>query len=204
MTPRQILDKAKATQSILADQIAQRSQHLTETQSRIEAFEKAQALIQEVATETQEALKFHLTALVQEALDAIFPGTYIFRVTFEIARGKTAVSFALEKDGMVLENLLDEVGGTLIDLVAVALRVAVWTLRRTDTTILLDEAGKHISSQYRPIFWEMLSGLSKELGIQFIAVTHDPIAGEYADRTFEVSQGADGRSKIKVTEGVGA
>ena len=204
MTPRQIIEKAKATKSILSESIAARQARIARTVQRIESFEKAQALIQETATETQDALKFHMTALVQEALDAIFPGVYKFVVAFEISRGKTAVSFSLEKDGAVLENLLDEVGGTLIDLVAVALRVAVWTLRKTDTTILLDEAGKHISSQYRPIFWEMLSGLSKELGIQFIAVTHDPIAGDYADRTFEVSQGVDGRSKVKVTEGVRA
>ena len=48
---------------------------------------------------------------------------------------------------------------------------------------------------------KLIKGLSETLGIQFICVTHDETAGEYADRTFTLSQGADGRSKIKVTDG---
>ena len=188
------IHRARVTRDLLKEAVDARAQRLKEAVERIEAHEAVQALIQDTATETQESMRLHLTSTVQHCLDAIFPGTYTFKTEFEISRGKTSVSLSLEKDGYALEDLLNECGGTVVDIVAMALRVAVWTLNPTDNCIIGDEVGKHVSDEYKNIFWELIKGLSDTLGIQFICVTHDRVNGiEWADRVFLMDTYRDGK-----------
>jgi DNA repair exonuclease SbcCD ATPase subunit len=149
-------------------------------------------------------LKFHLEDLVQHAIESMFPGKYQFRVVFDIARGRTSASMFLESEGQPLDPM-DECGGTVVQVVAFALRVAAWTLAPTDNVILMDEPFAAVSSDFRAVCGELLSGLSKRLGIQFIVVaSHESGQSylvDYADRVFEVSQDKGGRSHVIVKEG---
>ena len=51
--------------------------------------EKAQKIIQEVAQQTQEQIKFHIEDIVTMALDVIFPDPYQFELEFVVKRNKT-------------------------------------------------------------------------------------------------------------------
>jgi ABC-type thiamine transport system ATPase subunit len=171
----------------------------------VATMEEAQALVQRTATETQEQLRFHLEDLVQHALDSLLPGRYTFKVDFDVQRGKTAASMYLEADGQARDPM-DECGGTVVQVVAFALRVAAWTLARTDNTIILDEPFAAVSADFRPVCGELLAGLSEKLGIQFIVVASHESGGssyllDYADRVFLVSRDSEGRSQITMREG---
>ena len=196
----QVVNRAAAQRDNLVSQIAKRDQEIQLTVTSVQAHEQVQALIQDTAKTVQEELRFHIQDLVQHALDTLLPGTYVFRVEFEVSRGKTSANLVLEKDGYPLEDILNECGGTVADIVGLALRVAVWTLARTDNCILLDEPGRHISAEFKPLFGELLKGLSEKLGIQFLVVSHDQAIIDYADRVFEVSQ-VDGVSRVRVKGG---
>ena len=171
----------------------------------VAAMEEAQALVQRTATETQEQLRFHLEDLVQHALDSLLPGRYAFKVDFDVQRGKTAASMYLEADGQARDPM-DECGGTVVQVVAFALRVAAWTLARTDNTIILDEPFAAVSADFRPVCGELLAGLSEKLGIQFIVVASHESGGssyllDYADRVFHVSLDNEGVSHVTMKEG---
>jgi len=198
---------ASAKRSVLQDSIKVRALRIQETQESVEALEQAQALVQDVATETQNQLKFHLEDLVQHAVESLFPGRYQFKVDFEISRGRTAASMYLEADGHPLDPM-DECGGTVVQVVAFALRVAAWTLNPTDNTILMDEPFAAVSSDFRAVCGELLSGLSEKLGIQFIVVaSHESGQSylvDYADQVLEVSQDKDGRSHVTISQGAKA
>lgn len=163
------------------------------------AQEQAQALIQQVAKDTQDQLKFHLQALVQSALDAVFPGVYTFQLEFKMTRGRTEAEIYLDKDGERISPM-DSSGGGVVDVVAFALRVATWAIGRTDNVLILDEPFKWLSMGLRPLAGDILKGLSKRLGLQVIMVTHDEEMIAVADRVFAVDQKRR-RSIVTVTEG---
>lgn len=206
-TLRNQITDASAQRSNLLKATSRRESEIVAAKESVSTMEQAQALVQQVATETQEQLRFHLEDVVQHALESLLPGRYTFKVDFEVQRGKTAASMYLEADGQPMDPM-DECGGTVVQVVAFALRVAAWTLARTDNTIFLDEPFAAVSSDFRPICGELLQGLSRKLGIQFIVIASHESGGrsyllDYADQEIHVTRGPDGRSRVAVKEGAG-
>ena len=193
---RTATSKAQSSQLYMSGAIGKRESEIATSIEDTAAFEDAQLLIQETAKETQETIRFHIQDLVQHALDAIFPGTYKFLVEFTVSRGRTEARLLVEKGGNVMDDLMEDEGGTLVQIVAMALRIAVWTLAPTDNVLIFDEPGNQVSAQYKPIFAEIIRGLSQRLGIQILMVSHDDTYIATADRVFTITQGADGRSQV--------
>ena len=178
----------------LADLVAD----LAAKKLRLENIVQAQALIQTTAQETQSQLKYHIQALVQNALDAVFPTTYVFKVGFEPRRGQTEVDIYLDKDGEPIDPM-DASGGGVVDVVTFALRVVAWSLSNTAPILILDEPMKWVSAGRRAVCGELLRAVSDRLGLQIIMVTHDPALVVQADRVFEVKQRAR-RSQVSVKQ----
>lgn len=187
LTLRTTLDESKGARKAAEQELADANRELQEAQVLLEDILEAQALLQQTAKETQEALRFHIQDLVQAALDSVFPGVYTFEVEFEIKRGRTEANLRLDKDGEKI-NPMDATGGGVVDIIAFALRLAAWSLSKTGNTILLDEPFRFVSSNLRPLCGEILQGLSKKLGLQIIMVTHDEEMMAVADRQFVVDQ----------------
>lgn len=185
-------------QRCLADLVAD----LAAKKLRLENIVQAQALIQTTAQETQSQLKYHIQALVQNALDAVFPTTYVFKVGFELRRGQTEVDIYLDKDGEPIDPM-DASGGGVVDVVTFALRVVAWSLSSTAPVLILDEPFKWVSAGRRQVCGELIRGVSDRLGLQIIMVTHDPELVQRADRIFVVEQKRR-RSTVTQKEGTKA
>jgi DNA repair exonuclease SbcCD ATPase subunit len=198
---KKLVAKSEGRIASIEDQLKEISGQ-QENLSRMQiAVEEAHAFLQKVAKETQEHLKFHIEDIVNLAVDAVFPDKYEFKVEFEIKRGQTeARIFLLSEDGEEV-NPMDDSGGGIVDITAFALRIAAWTLSKTDNVILLDEPARFVSKDLQPKFGEILKTLSKRLNLQFIIVTHNKEIVDVADRIFEVSQ-IKKVSKIMCREGV--
>lgn len=194
--------RASEQKQIVARKIEADELLLQQTLKRQETVLKAQALIQTTAQETQNQLTYHVQALVQNALDAVFPTVYLFKTAFELRRGQTEVVIWLDKDGEAIDPR-DAAGGGVVDVVCFALRVVAWSLSQTSPVLILDEPFKWVSAGLRPICGQLLRGISDRLGLQIIMVTHDPELVEQADRIFLVEQKAR-RSRISVREGTRA
>lgn len=193
---RTATSKAQSARLYLSGSIGARESRIATSLEEIAAFEDVQRLIQETAQEVQEGIRFHIQDIVQHALDAIFGDTYKFLVEFTVSRGRTEARLLVEKGGNVMDDLMEDEGGTLVQIVAMALRIAVWTLAPTAPVLIFDEPGAMVSAQYKPVFAEIIRGLSQRLGIQSIIVSHDDVYISIADRKFTVTQGADGRSHV--------
>ena len=193
---RTATSKAQGSRLHLSEALASRELQIARSLEDTAAFEDVQCLIQETAQEVQEGIRFHIQDIVQHALDAIFGDTYKFLVEFTVSRGRTEARLLVEKGGNVMDDLMEDEGGTLVQIVAMALRIAVWTLAPTDNVLIFDEPGNQVSAQYKPVFAEIIRGLSQRLGIQILMVSHDETYIAAADRLFTVTQGADGRSHV--------
>lgn len=166
------LQKAKAARDHLIDEIDQAENEIAEAHRELIDYEKAQAIIQELAATLQNHAQQKIAGVVSQCLKVF--GDYQFRIDFEPKRGSTAATFMLSKDGIDIDPM--DSGGGHIDVIAFALRVAVLMARKpaAQPILFLDEPFKFVSANYRPIVGDLLEKLSDELDVQFVIVTHIP------------------------------
>jgi DNA repair exonuclease SbcCD ATPase subunit len=188
------LNRAEGRLSAIQSDLEKEKFELKSKEIRQVAVEEAHVFLQKVAKDTQEHLKFHIEDIVNLAINTIVPEKYDFKVAFEIKRGQTEADIHLLKDGNQID-IMSGSGGGVVDIVAFALRIAAWTLSKTDNVIILDEPFRFISKNLQPKAGEMLRALSHRLKVQFIIVTHNAEIVDISDRIFEVTQ-KDGVSMI--------
>lgn len=140
---------------------------------RVQTTESAQQVAQTVAQAVQRQAHQQIAALVTKCLHAVFEDPYDFQIQFDRKRGRTEATLLFVRDGVTLSPTKSS-GGGVIDLAAFALRLACLVLARPKLRKLLvtDENFKFLSEEYRPQVRQMMELLSKELGVQFITVTH--------------------------------
>lgn len=189
------LNQAKGKLSTIKKEASDYQLKVDADASRLVALEQALALVQTVAQKTQEQLTLHIQDVVNTALDTCFPDEYEFRLVFEIKRNKTEARLVFYKNGFEIDPM-EASGGGVVDVASFALRIAAWSLGKTDNTICLDEPMKFLSRDLQPRAGEILKEISTKLGIQFIMVSHVADIIESADRVFEINLNK-GASMIK-------
>lgn len=196
---KNLLQLAKGARAQVEKEIETGRQRKLAMENRLVAVEKAQAFLQRVAKETQSELKFKVEDIVNLALETCFPGEYLFRVDFNIMRGKTEAElvFVDQKSGRRVDPM-NASGGGVVDLTTFALRVACYALEREcDNVIVLDEPFRFLSRDLQSRAGEILKTLSKKMGLQVIMVTHIGEIIDVADKVFEVKKGEDGVSVVR-------
>ena len=139
------LQKLKGKREKVTEELEQAKRGSRIYRRELRTAEKAQLLVQLVAQQTQDQLRYQLTELPRLALQSVFDDAYDFDVTFEIKRGKVEVEFWFVRDGVRI-NPKKNSGQGAVDIAGMALRPALWSLRvpRNRPTIWLDEPFKHL------------------------------------------------------------
>ena len=186
--------------SILADKTIKRGL-LKESQNRISAelkgieecrgnTEKAKEITNTVLLSIQREVKEVIEQIVSEGLKLVYGEEYSFSLGFTIKRGRSE-AVPLVRKGEVELNMRDQLtGGGVCDLVSLLLRFAVWSLQENQTSplFILDEPAKFVSRDKQPLLGELLSKLSKSLGIQILLVSHSPSIASSADKAYKIIQ----------------
>lgn len=167
---------------------------------RQKTIELVQALVQKVAKDTQEQLKFQIEDIVKTCIDTCFPDEYDFKVEFEIKRGKTECALKFYKNEREID-IMEASGGGVVDMASFGLRLASWSLGNTANTIIMDESFKFLSKDLQGRAGEIVREISKKLGIQIIQNTHIPELVEQSDKVFRVNLVKEGQWEVsKVQE----
>ena len=147
---------------------------LAEVQEHSLHARQAQEVLQQIAQAVQQRAHDKIAGVVSSCLSTVFDDPYEFKIEFERKRGKTEANLRFVRRGLDVDPLT-AAGGGMIDVAAFALRVACLMLHRPPLSrvIVLDEAFRFVSAQYQENVRSMLEGLSKDLGIQIIQVTHN-------------------------------
>ena len=184
----------------LKNQVRDLKTKLGELDNRGILIGKAQALVQQIAQETQEELQYKIADLVTLALQTVFPEPYIFIVRFTQKRGRTEATMLVEREGMEIDPY-EASGGGVIDVIAFALRLCLWKLKakRTRGTMILDEPFRFISRDLQLNVGKMISEVSKKLKLQLIIVSHEEELIDNADKVFQVRI-RDGVSTVNEAE----
>jgi DNA repair exonuclease SbcCD ATPase subunit len=187
------LDAIHSTLQRKAGRRDQLASELSTTSTRLEALTQEQEdisrsleIIQCVAKLTQQELEVHISELVTLALEAVFPNPYKMVLKFETRRNRSEADLLLQDENGNLLSPMDSVGGGVIDVACLALRVALWSLKRPRprAVMILDEPLRCLSSDLQGRASLMLKEISSKLGIQFIIVSHEENLLGSADKVF--------------------
>lgn len=153
------------------DQVEREERALYEVKDRLKCVAEAQEVLQSIAEGIQQQAHEQIRGIVSRCLEAVFDDPYEFVIRFEKKRGKTEAVLAFVRDGLELDDPLNEVGGGVIDVAAFALRVACVFLARPvrRRLLVLDEPFRNLrGSGNKRRLRVLLLSLSDELGMQFL------------------------------------
>ena len=193
-----VLVRKEAERGLLVRQAAEHRDGLQREEESLHRWEGARDLLVQVLLSTQGQVKMFVEEVVTLALSTIYGQNYRFELEYEVRRNQAEATPWIVKDGE-RTSPRDEVGGGVLDVAALALRLALWAMAepRTAGTFLLDEPSKFLSGDLQADFGRMLAELADLLGAQFIVVTHSPEVAEAAGTVYSVTMGKDGTSQVE-------
>ena len=115
-------------------------------------------------------------------------------------RGILEKLYYLNDDSVItkLEKPDYDRGGGKIDIIALALRLAVGEMEGVDGPLFLDEVGKHVSKEYAPSVAYFLKEYSATFGRQIILITHNADLAEIGEVSLAVKRSQSGESEVSV------
>lgn len=187
---RQLIDKKQAVRDNLIERIEKLGEGIKDKNDTLSNATKAQLILQTVAQQTQQQLEYRISELVSLALSSVFENPYELKLEYELKRNKTEAQLMFQRDG----KLVDPLGSTgygAVDIAGFGLRCALMSLSQKNLAkvLILDEPFKNINDKTRNLHRraaEMVSEISKKLGLQVIVVSQIPEFEDVADSIFEV------------------
>jgi DNA repair exonuclease SbcCD ATPase subunit len=173
----------KLTRDALMEKYKRLESSKESLETELEDAENARAIIQIVAKETLSNLEFRISNLVSLSLSSVSFDWPEFIARVESRRNQTEVDL-LFKEFDVEQKPLDSSGFGAADVAAFALRPSFWSLKKNRPTMLLDEPFRNVSPDLQYKVSEMITMISKKLGIQFLIVSHAEDINVSADKTF--------------------
>jgi len=190
------LHRLQGQRDLLNKQLVESNIHKANFQRVYEDTLKARAIVQNVASETQKQIEYHISNLVTMALASVFPDPWEFKLRFVQRRNKTEADLIFIKRGNEVDDILDNGGGGVADVASMALRFALWSIKKSRATMILDESTKFLHNiSYQEKTSDLLKEVSEKLRIQIIMVSDQKAILKAADKVIEIIN-VDGEAKV--------
>lgn len=174
-------------------------------------MEGSRTILQKTSDEAREKAKDLLESTVTTALQHVFGSNFEAIINTDISNGKPVADILVQTDygngNIVAKAPEDARGGGIVDIVSIALRIAMTELHqepKINGSIILDEPGKHVSADYAIKLAEFLKYVSNQFNKQIIFVTHSQDLKSIADTCYlaELKDGVTRMKKIDPKTGV--
>src|SRR4051812_426052 len=162
------------------DALAQRAEILTRevelAKGRLAVKSDVEAFIEAVHSSASRrnliAFETLLTALVQEVL----PGEKPVALDLSTERGMAALDICVRRPDGTLEDVLEDNGGALTNVIGMALRLIAVVKADVARFLALDEADCWIAPDRVPAFYRVLEDGAARLNVQCLAVSHHDLS----------------------------
>ena len=180
-----IIDKCKILiheRNLLTKKMSRLKRRRRRLNKGIEGYTKAKKTLERIVELAQDRLKSQLEGIITMAVQSVFNRDIKF--VFDIEKSLPM----LIEDGEKFSPK-DEIGGSLIDIVSITLRVVLMLMVDPPVRPILfaDEPFKH-SGELQKEGAKVITEISRESGIQFIIVTHSSDIAAIADRHFTATR----------------
>ncbi len=172
------LAKEEGKKEIIKDQIKEFEEDLKNIDFELDLLMKVSILLQKTADYSREQAKKQIETLVTKCLQYIFETNIEFIIETEELRGKSSAEFYVTN---IIEDTIIKTkpelsrGGGVVDIVALALRIAFLQIHkpRIEGPLILDEPAKHVSEEFIFNVADFLKQTSELFDRQVIMVTHN-------------------------------
>lgn len=184
--------KQKGQLEQLENQHGQLGNQLHDLKLANQTLEQARILLQKAGSDARESARKRLQETVTDALKYVFGPDFEFLIEFKEARGRTEAEFYVQSDynGEKIKTKPEDArGGGVIDIISIALRVALIQIYNAPTIrgpIILDEPGKHVSADFTMKLATFLKQINQTFDRQIIISTHQPDLANIADDSYTV------------------
>ncbi|MGE5592371.1 MAG: hypothetical protein ACM3X3_01645 [Betaproteobacteria bacterium] len=195
-------EQGRGQLELLQRQQAEKESALTVARHDLEIWRQVQILFAKSSEFAREQLKRRIEETVTAALQAVFMDDSLrFQVAIRTLGNQPAADWEVVSrygDTEIANSPEDARGGGIVDVVSIALRLAMMELSRPKPggPVILDEPGKHVSAEYAPNLAFFLRSYAEKTGRQIIMVTHNEALAEVADKAFRVTKNAEGVSGV--------
>lgn len=177
-----------------------------ETEDRISGLESEDAVLSRVSDLFRILIDGEVIAnvkaaeaLISEGLATIFDDMDIsVRSEVDVQRGKVSVELVTVQkhgDGNITEGAaMDAYGGSVATVQSVLLRIVVVSRRNLKPLLLLDESLGAVAEHYVPRVGAFLSLLCDKMGMDVLAVTHNPALVEASKTAYRIVPNQGGAS----------
>jgi hypothetical protein len=170
------LSRANGREDTLRERAAVLERDIALAKARIAAKGEVEAFIEAVQAEASRrnvaAFETLLTALVQEVL----PGEKPVVLDLSTERGLTALDVCVARPDGSREDVLEDNGGALTNVVGMALRLIAVVKAGVGRFLALDEADCWIAPDRVPAFYRVLEDGAARLGVQCLAISHHDLS----------------------------
>lgn len=170
---------------------------LSEVKKGSELLLKARDIVNIVIITTLDEVKNFISDCTSMCLGIVFGDEYKFDLEYEVKRDRSQAVPWIIKNGKQLDPKC-EVGGGVIDVVSIGLRLVLWVLSnpRSSPVFVLDEPFRFVSRDLTSSIMVMLHELVKTFGLQIIMVSHNDELINDADMIYVVDN-VNGRSDVR-------
>ncbi|ACL61951.1 AAA family ATPase [Methylobacterium nodulans] len=171
------LARAEARRAALIDERDERVRAVAAAKGRLDLRDAVDLCLRELQQETHQrslaSFETLLSALVQEVL----PGEKPVSLELTTERGLPALDIGLLRPDGGREDVLEDNGGAMTNVVGMALRLIAVVKAGVGRFIALDEADCWIAPDRVPAFYRVLEDGAARLGLQCLAISHHDTAG---------------------------
>lgn len=189
-----------AKRDLLQKQKESAENRKAEAEKQLGVFDLVQILLQKTSDYARQQAKTRIEEIVSQALNVVFGGFHKFKIDLLTKANQPIAEYWLD-DGITLTKLEKpdyDRGGGKVDIISLALRLAIGELEDVDGPLFLDEVGKHVSKEYAPNVAYFLKEYSQQFNRQIILITHNADLAEIGEVSLEVSR-KNGESEVRYT-----
>lgn len=199
-TSRDKVNGYKAKRELLEKQREAAVKAKTEAEGKLGVFGMVQILLQKTSDYARQQVKTRIEDIVSEALNVVFGGNHRFIIDLTLRGNQPVAEYYLNDDSVLtkLEKPDYDRGGGKVDIIALALRLAVGEMEGITGPLFLDEVGKHVSKEYAPAVAYFLKEYSATFGRQIILITHNADLAEIGEVSLSVKRSQNGESEVSV------
>ncbi|AEE91441.1 conserved protein of unknown function [Tepidanaerobacter acetatoxydans Re1] len=181
----------KSIKEKLENELTIKQNELEQATNLIDILEQVRFLLQRTSEYAREQIKQQIEMLVTHCLQFVFGPNLEFEIELNEVRGKANAEFyviSTYDDVKIKTKPQDARGGGIVDVISLALRIAVIqsTNAYKEGPLILDEPAKHVSNEYIGNVAQLLKQISDIFHRQVIMVTHNQYLSEIADLAYKV------------------
>lgn len=183
---REQYDELFIKKTLLLQERRKKSDKLKAARHQIKICTEAHFLLIETSKAIQKQFKRRVEKLITNAIQAVYDYPYIFKLRFEQKRNNVAVRPIIKKGKKELVPK-DDMGGGILDVIALGFEVILWYLQnpKSRPILFLDEPFRFLGDLAGKAGY-ILKYLSKSFGLQIVMTSHDTRLTEFYDKIYRV------------------